>query len=168
MQKKTNVFINLPVSVACLLVLAAPFCAAANSAIYRCGPEGSQQFSQIPCEENSVALVMEDHPMFSDSTRAGTADDAGLADAQGNEDADKAKKAQAFITQLEKQRSEQLAEIDQKIKQLQSENVTDEENSSTSDEGTAGLLTSLQTTRQSIVSEYNAMIDAARQRIQNP
>lgn len=168
MLKITNVSLKLSVSAACLLVFIVPLSAAAGSEIYRCGPEGSQQFSQIPCEENSEPLVMEDHPMFSESTKTDSADDADLAETQVNETSDETNKAQAFITQLEKQRSEQLAEIDQKIELLQSESATDKEGNSTSVEGSSTLLTSLQTTRQSIVSEYNAMIEAARQRIQSP
>ncbi len=168
MPKRTNVFATPTVPVACLLLFAASFPAAAGSEIYRCGPEGSQQFSQIPCEENSEPLVMEDHPMFSESKRAEPADDADSVDAQENGASDETNKAQAFITQLEKQRSEQLAEIDRKIEQLQAESATGEADNSATDEGTATLLANLQISRASIVSEYNAMIDAARQRIQTP
>jgi len=108
--------------------------------------------------------------MFSDSAAATPTTDADQQNtAVANEGSDAASKAQAFITQLEKQRSEQLAEIDREIGDLQSgEASQNEQDDGAAAEMDASLLTSLQSTRQSIVAEYDAMIDAARQRIPNP
>jgi len=82
--------------------------------------------------------------------------------------ADAKSKAQAFITQLEKQRNEQLAEIDKTIEELQafSENPDAAEGQNDDGEAAAVLLASLRSNRQSIMSEYEAMITAARQRIE--
>lgn len=83
----------------------------AESAIYRCGAAGSQRFSQIPCEENSEQVNVEDHFMLKEAGVTDPADSMQAEDSAADH-ADVASKAQAFITQLEKQRNEQLAEID--------------------------------------------------------
>lgn len=166
----TKLIFGFSFTAICLFALTVPTSLAAESAIYRCGPAGSQWYSQIPCEEDSEQLVVEDHPMFNDSVAVTphTDTDADQQEAAAaNSESNAASKAQAFITQLEKQRGEQLAEIDRQIEALQSEETSQGEQ----DDGTASadlggsVLTSLQSTRQSIVSEYDAMIDAARQRI---
>lgn len=171
MLKKTlkNASGLLPVVALCMSQ--APLMAAGPE-IYRCGPAGSQRFSQIPCEENSEKVIVEDQFMFSE-TAASDAHPTGFAepgeDAAGQQ-ADAASKAQAFITQLEKQRNEQLAEIDQSIEELQSrsENPEDTEGQSGDGQAAAISIANLQNTRQSIMSEYEAMIVAARQRIDQP
>jgi len=78
--------------------------------------------------------------------------------------------AQAFITQLEKQRNEQIAEIDRNIQELQSraENPDEAAEQSGDAEDAATSLGGLKNTRQSIMSEYDAMISAARQRMETP
>lgn len=145
---------------------------AAGPGIYRCGPADSQWYSQIPCEENSEMVTVEDQFMFSD-TATSDADPAGSAEpgeGAAGQQADAASKAQAFITQLEKQRSQQLAVIDQNIEELQalSGNPDAAEGQSGDGEAAAVLLANLQDARQSIISEYEAMISAARQRIEQP
>jgi hypothetical protein len=86
------------------------------------------------------------------------------------EEASPASNAEAFIQQLEKQRSEQLAEIDRDIAKLQSgsSNADGDEVSEAEAEEASELLAGLQNTRESIVAEYDAMILAARQRIEKP
>ena len=108
--------------------------------------------------------------MFSDSTDLDKVGDTDQEAAEESEKSVEANKAQAFITQLEKQRSEQLAEIDRDIEKLQSQeaSATDGGEDSPVDEEAAMVLASLQATRKSIMSEYDAMIDAARQRINTP
>ncbi len=164
----TNSILNrrLLLSVASVMTLSALPLMAVASEIYRCGPVGSQRYSQIPCEENSEKLVVEDHPMFNDPTSG----DADVQADKGNVSNESARKAQAFINQLEKQRSEQLAEIDKNIQALQSaETPQDSEGEhALSEEKKSTTLAGLQTARSSIVSEYDAMIDAAMQRINTP
>jgi len=174
------------------LALNSPTYVAAASTIYRCGPEGSQWFSQIPCEENSAAVILEDRHMFNEA-----GEEQPAAEETDVEAAAAASNVQAFITQLEKQRSEQLAEIDLKIQELETRTEavsnsaadsaeSDAENdaeasteggsangqegspdtaSSGEDEAaeSARLLVDLRNTRESIASEYDAMINAARQ-----
>ncbi len=150
--------------------LASP--AAADSAIYRCGPAGSQWFSQIPCEENSEKVIVEDPRMFKDTgdSAADTMQSVGVEDSTGEQQADAASRAQAFITQLEKQRNEQLAEIDNNIEELRSraENPDETEELSGDGEQAAILLAKLQNARRSLMSEYEAMISATRQGIDQP
>jgi len=189
-QLKRTVFL-LAIS-AGFLALNSPTYVAAASTIYRCGPEDSQWFSQIPCEEDSAAVILEDRHMFNEA-----GEEQPAAEETDVEAAAAASNAQAFITQLEKQRSEQLAEIDLKIQEL--ENGTEAVSNSAAesaesdaeantefgsangkesnpdgassgedeDAESARLLDDLRDTRESIVSEYDAMIDAARQSAKN-
>ncbi len=144
----------------------------ADPTIYRCGPKGSQWFSQIPCAEDSEQVVVEDHAMFKETgTALASTDDSLIAgETTAAVKGDSARKAQAFITQLEKQRGEQLAEIDRGIKELKtrSKPAGDGNEEAADAKEAAILLTSMQNTRQSIVSEYDAMISAARQRTKTP
>lgn len=158
-------------SVLVLIISATVPAVVADPAIYRCGPAGSQWYSQIPCEEDSEQVVVEDHQMFKESGVAGSAaNDFSQAEGGSADHADAASKAQAFITQLEKQRNEQLAEIDRNIVDLESRSAkVDEGNEQDTDaKEAANLLASMQNTRESIASEYDAMISAARQRIETP
>lgn len=139
----------------------------ADSTVYRCGPKGSQWYSQIPCTENSEQLVIKEQHKLSDTgagQEAGSGNDAdpAAADAAGN--------AQSFIAQLEKQRTAQLAELDRNIAELQKQAEEAAANGD-SDEASSKvtvLLANLQATRDSVVSEYDAMISAAQQRIAKP
>jgi hypothetical protein len=153
-------------------VLSAPGPAAADATVYRCGPPGSQWYSQIPCNEDSEAIVIKDQHKLGDSGNSpATSETQDSANEHAADSAaDSANNAEAFITRLEKQRSEQLAEIDRNIASLQNqatEPAEGEETTATKEENTA-LLTSLQNTRESIVAEYDAMILAAQQRIAKP
>jgi len=190
-QLKRTVFL-LAIS-AGFLALNSPTYVAAASTIYRCGPEDSQWFSQIPCEEDSAAVILEDRHMFNEA-----GEEQPAAEETDVEAAAAASNAQAFITQLEKQRSEQLAEIDRKIQEL--ETRTENASSSAADsaesagepstEGgsadgkesspdaassgedeaaeSARLLANLRNNRESLASEYDAMIKAARQGSETP
>jgi hypothetical protein len=169
MHIKAKLKVGMFLTSAILLALSAQSTSAAGPAIYRCGPAGSQWYSQIPCAEDSEQLVVEDHQMFSDSDTVSNTQADAQESASADDDADAKSKAQAFIVQLEKQRSAQLAEIDQKIEVLQSGDTTGAgQDDADSSDMAATLLASLQTTRQSIVTEYDAMIDAARQRANTP
>jgi len=145
---------------------------AAEPMIYRCGPAGSQWFSQIPCEESSEQVIVQDHRMFKETGVSDTAA-ADSTQAQASPDQqrqDSIGKAQAFIAQLEKQRNDQLAEIDRNIEELRFRSETANESDEAGGEAgeAANLMSDIQITRQSIVSEYDAMISAARQRIDPP
>jgi hypothetical protein len=168
-QSPRTMFTGLLAAGTAVLNLAAWTAAAADSTVYRCGPPGSQWFSQIPCAEDSEAVLIVDQHKLGDSdpaADAGTEDDGAAAD----NSASTASNAEAFVTQLEKQRSEQLAEIDRQIANLQNQDnqVGDSEESAVTDDENASLLATMQNTRQSIVSEYDAMIRAAQQRITKP
>lgn len=145
--------------------------AAADATVYRCGPPGSQWYSQIPCAEDSEAVVIKDQHLLDDSGNAPAAAKPTDANETGEDSApDTTSNAEAFITQLEKQRSEQLAVIDRDIARLQNQDtepVEGEENTAEEAEN-AALLAGLQNTRESIVSEYDAMIQAAQQRLAKP
>lgn len=170
----TKLIFGFSFTVTCLFALTVQISLAAESTIYRCGPANSQWYSQIPCEEDSEQVVVEDHPMFNDSAAATPTPDADQQEtAVANQASDAASKAQAFINQLEKQRSEQLAEIDREIKDLQpgeadQNDQGNEQGDAASADMLATSLASLQSTRQSIVSEYDAMISAARKRTDTP
>jgi len=172
----------------------------AASNIYRCGPEGSQWYSQIPCEENSEAVIVEDRHMFNEGGEDPSSQEAATdtEETDAGAEAAAASNAQAFITQLEKQRSEQLAEIDLRIQELENRTVAVSNSTADSAESDAGvstnveaedgqdgspdadssdqteaaeaarLLANLRNSRESIVSEYDAMINAARQGSKNP
>ncbi len=161
-------------ALACWMACAwiSPVCA--DATVYRCGPEGSQRYSQIPCSDDSEQMVIKDQhkliePGGSPPESAG-ADGRTQPDANAAEEAAPASNAEAFIQQLEKQRSEQLAEIDRDIAKLQDRgsSATGEEMSEAKADETSELLAGLQNTRESIVAEYDAMIQAARQRIEKP
>jgi hypothetical protein len=180
MSLKPNLLALLPAAAICLFSASLPSLMAAEPKVYRCGPAGSQWYSQIPCEEDSEEVIVEDHHMFSDTPASDPQDGSSAADDKDTESDSAeeiaASKAQAFITQLEKQRSEQLAEIDRRIDELESSLAGDGgenglEGSSENDaenEQNAKQLSDLKRNRQSIVSEYEAMISAARQRIGTP
>jgi len=128
-----------------------------DSTVYRCGPEGSQKYSQIPCSDDAEPMVIKEQHLLGD---------AGLLPADRGSDnasAGAANNAEAFIEQLEKQRREQLAEIDGTIASLKGPDANPAES-----EQIAASLAVLQATRNSIVSEYDAMILAAQQRIAKP
>ena len=160
----------LAFSMVCALSVSGP--AGADATVYRCGPPGSQRYSQIPCAEDSEAVVIKDQHKLGDSgdvpEAAGIPESANDTDAESAADA--ANNAEAFITQLEKQRNEQLAEIDRNIARLKNPASDPDEGAETTATGEeiAALLASLQNTRDSIVSEYDAMIRAAQQRIARP
>lgn len=146
----------------------------ADATVYRCGPEGSQRYSQIPCSDQSEPMVIRDqHKLIepggspAESTGAGS---SPQPDASAAEEAGRSSNAEAFIQQLEKQRGEQLAEIDRDIAKLQDRgsNASGEEVSEAETREASDLLAGLQNTRESIVAEYDAMIQAARQRIEKP
>jgi hypothetical protein len=148
--------------------------ASADATVYRCGPEGSQRYSQIPCSEDSEQVVIRDqHKLIEPAGSPAESGGEGTSqqpNAQAVEEASPASNAEAFIQQLEKQRSEQLAEIDRDIAKLQSgsSNADGDEVSEAEAEEASELLAGLQNTRESIVAEYDAMILAARQRIEKP
>lgn len=176
MKTELKLFRIVPATGFTVLVLAysllvAPF-ASADATVYRCGPKGSQWYSQIPCAENSEPVIIKEQHMLGGVgevpvTAVSTVDGSGASEGPA---ADATSNAEAFITQLEKQRSEQLAEIDRDIARLETRAAGDAESgeSAAEDDENAAVLASLHNTRDSIVSEYDAMISAARQRIDNP
>lgn len=140
----------------------------ADATVYRCGPAGSQWYSQIPCSENAEPMLIRDqHKLSEPETPEAESASANSNPAQAAESAQEtapASNAEAFIQQLEKQRSEQLAEIDRNIARLENASSSaGEDGTPLADDETAALIAGLQNTRESIVSEYDAMIRAARQ-----
>ncbi len=102
-----------------------------------------------------------------ESTSAGS---SPQPDASAAEEAGRSSNAEAFIQQLEKQRGEQLAEIDRDIAKLQDRGSSEsgKELTEAEAEEASESLAGLENTRESIVAEYDAMIQAARQRIEKP
>jgi hypothetical protein len=144
-----------------------PAALAAGPGIFHCGEPGNQSWSQIPCEETSEQVIIEDHVMITGLPESGEGSGAeGESQTGANGQAQATSNVQAFINQLEKQRGEQLAEIDRNIQELERGS------------GAAGLdaegevpvestqlMATLKETRKAIVSEYDAMISAAQQRV---
>jgi hypothetical protein len=148
-----------------LTVLVMPDFLAADPAIYRCGEAGSQTWSQIPCEEDSEALVVEDHLMFTEpqALQEDAGGVVGTTVTQQKGEMTQAKRMEAFIAQLETQRRQQLAEIDHSSAELESQMAASEDESVVA--AAESALAELQSARREVVEQYDAMITEASSRV---
>jgi hypothetical protein len=139
----------------------------ADPGIFRCGEAGNQSWSQIPCEESSEQVVIEDHRMITEAPPPKeSAGSLGGAASTSAGQAQSVNNVQAFIQQLDSQRIEQLAEIDRNILALESRSGQGNDGAEGDNPvDTAELIAELKESRKAIVTEYEAMISAAQQRM---
>ncbi len=147
-----------------LLLLLLP--CAVQAQIFRCEAKGDTYYSQIPCADSSEAVVIDDRRMFSEDAgvTAKPPEQPAAAPEPARTPADN---LQEFVSTLRKQRSEQLEQFDRDIghieKQLQAIAGTPEE--AQQKEALGKQLTELQTSRSSVVEQYESMITEAERRM---
>jgi len=138
----------------------------AQAQIFRCEAEGESYFSQIPCAENSQAVVIEDRLMFSEASPA--------AEKQNEEPEPpvervktQAENMQDFVSTLYRQRTEQLQEIDKNIADLESQlnKLGDVPPDDPQRQGLTSQLIENKSSRESIVDQYQSMISEAERRV---
>lgn len=147
-----------------LLVLILPGIAQAQ--IFRCETKGETYFSQIPCADNSEAVVIEDRLMFSDGAPETKATEKE-PEAQAEPAKSQAENMQDFVSTLYRQRTEQLQGIDKDIGVLGDRlaSIGDDPSDGGEREAISQQLASLRESRGSIVEQYESMIAEAERRV---
>jgi hypothetical protein len=135
--------------------------------VYRCdGPDGAI-YSQIPCEENAEEVTIEDTRMLTEGgDSSDTLPEAGRDAAAEDLDSAPVNLMDSFVTTLVSQRESQIGEIDRKIAEERVFISSDEFNEA--DEETRsnaiGRLAKMQSERQSILEQYESLIQEAERR----
>jgi len=134
--------------------------------IYRCASEGATYYSQIPCANDAQEVVIDDHPMFSESAPDSKAkpEEQPAAERRARSQADSMKE---FIATLRRQRAEQLQQLDSDIAKLEAklsaggDPAADPAQQMASSQQLKNLLSS----RSSIVEQYDSMLAEAERRV---
>lgn len=149
-----------------LVLLALMLPGLVQAQIFRCETKGESYFSQIPCADNSEAVVIEDRLMFSDGAPETTAA-AKEPEVQPEPVKSQAENMQDFVSTLYRQRTEQLQGIDKDIGVLadQLDSIGDDPSDSEQREALNQQLASLRESRSSIVEQYQSMIAEAERRV---
>ena len=160
---------NLVKNIAGLLLplLLAPCTASAE--IYRCESKGETYFSQIPCNDEAEAVVIEDRQMFSTPAAINTLPPSAREAAQPSSvpartPADNLKE---FVETLNRQRSEEIARVDGDISSVRAQ-LAEAEGRPADDPEQVALderLAELQASRESILRQYDSMIMEAERRV---
>jgi len=134
--------------------------------IFRCESKGETYFSQIPCADDSEAVVVDDRLMFSDGAPPAKPAESE-AEAPPAPVKTQAENMQEFVLPLQRQRTEQLQQIDQDISALQAQlDALDKDKPDNPErQRLAQQLTEMQTARGSIVEQYQTMILEAERRV---
>lgn len=142
---------------------------AASAEIYRCESKGESYFSQIPCNDEAEAVVIEDRPMFStpaaiDTLPPSAREAAAAQPVPARTPADNLKE---FVETLNRQRSEEIAQVDGKITETKAQLAVmagrpadDPEQAALNEQ-----LTELQASREAVSRQYDAMILEAERRV---
>jgi len=134
--------------------------------VFRCESRGETYFSQIPCADDSEAVLIEDRMMFSEAAPqtkpAEKEPEAPVAPVKTQ-----AQNMQEFVLTLQRQRTEQLQQIDRDIGALESKlnALGDDKENSPERQRLAQQLTEMQSARGSIVEQYQTMILEAERRV---
>ena len=147
-----------------LLLLTLP--CALQAQIFRCEMKGDTYYSQIPCDDSSEAVVIEDQLMFSEhSDGVVPLPEAPVAAAEPVRT--EADNLLEFVATLRKQRSGQLEQLDKDIGQLdaQLKAFGDSPEDTAQREALSERLTDLQNSRDTIAEQYDSMIVEAERRV---
>ena len=133
-----------------------------SAQVYRCDGPGGPVYSQIPCGENAEQIEIHDPMMRNDKE-----DITGIVQSSEEEHVVEPPSAmENFIATLHRQQQEQLAEIDENIvrlkKQLHAEG--DEVLDEAGRKQVISELSSLESARKSVSSQYDALIAEASSR----
>lgn len=136
---------------------------ALQAQIYHCGDPDGPVYSQIPCEENAEQIAILDSPMVIDDGDIGAAEPRQESDTVEETPADR---LNAFIATLVKQREAHLEQLDRNIviirQQMASDSFTN--NDEATQEEFRKSLFDMEFERDSILDQYEALIDEAENR----
>jgi len=149
-----------------LPLLLAPCTASAE--IYRCESKGETYFSQIPCNDEAQAVVIEDRQMFSTPAAIDTLPPSAREAAQPSVPArTPADNLKEFVETLNRQRNDEIAKVDSDISGVRKQ-LAEAEGRPADDPEQIALdeqLSELQASRESISRQYDSMIMEAERRV---
>ena len=134
--------------------------------IYRCASKGATFYSQIPCTDNAQVVVIEDHPMFSDSA-SGVKSKPEQESAPAKPERTQADNMQEFISTLRRQRIDQLQQLDGDIAKLRAKlnAAGDSPEEPAQQAALSKQIKDLQASRSSITEQYDSMLAEAERRV---
>ena len=134
--------------------------------IYRCASQGATYYSQIPCANDAQEVVIDDHPMFSESAPDLKAE-PGEQPAPAQRVRSQADSMKEFISTLRRQRTEQLQQLDSDIARLEAKlSASGDSPVDTSQQmASSQQLKNLLSSRSSIVEQYDSMLAEAERRV---
>ena len=147
----------------CLLMVPCAF----GGEIYRCESKGETYFSQIPCNDQAEAVVIEDHPMFSDAAATNAEGASEQATARSAPVRTPADNLREFVETLNRQRNDETAQVNQDISEVEAQLAAAEGDPADDPERVAlgERLAELHASRESIAGRYDSMIAEAERRV---
>ena len=135
--------------------------------IYRCEAKGETYFSQIPCNDQAQAVVIEDRQMFSTPANVSTLPPSARVTQEPAATRTPADNLKEFVETLNRQRSEELAKADRQITDLEAQLANAEGQPANDPELVAvgEQLAEARTARDSISGQYDSMIIEAERRL---
>ena len=137
-----------------------------NAEIYRCESKGDTYFSQIPCNDQAEAVVIEDTHLFK-AQMIPPDPEAGEGVPRKAQVRTPADNLREFVETLQRQRNEQMAQVDGDISSVEQQLAATEGAPADDPErlALAEKLAELNSSRASISSQYESMIAEAERRV---